>query len=923
MAPPLCRAREVIPVTTPALCPHGNPPGCLLCAAADAHPTVPNSPSPDPPSAAAEAPPTKPLDKTIPFAPPREAAGAPAALPNIPGYDVQGVLGSGGMGVVFKAWHQRLKRHVALKMIRPDGPRSRNAEVRFRIEAEAVARLQHPNIVQIHDIGEHDGAAYLALELVDGGSLDARMQAQPFAPRRAAELVETLARAVGHAHQRGVVHRDLKPANVLLADDGMPKITDFGLAKRVDEDASHTREGVVVGTPSYMAPEQARGRVGEIGPAADVYALGAILYELLAGLPPFRGDTTFETLKQVIHEEPAAPGRLRRGVPRDLEVISLKCLHKSPAKRYGTAIELAEDLRRWLDGEPIQARPAGTLERAAKWVRRRPAAAALLGVSLAAALALLAGGVTYSVRVRAERDRAEANLELAMRAVDDMLTEVAEGPLAYEPRMEEKRRRLLKKAQAMYLEFLQQKHDSPRIRFQTARASRRVADIHRLLGDYREADDAYDDAIRRFDDLLAGDRGNKEYRRNLAACWNWRGEARRHLGDDAGAEQAYDRAKTLYEQLVDDGRAPEDRRDLALAHMNLGILFGEKDRPAQADQQLAAAIALLDDLPHDDAAELSYRQSLEQAHVNRGWVLRKLGKLDDSELSYQTAIGILDELRARAPENPDYRHELGVAQNDFGNLLADRKRYDKALDAHAKAVAVFEGLAGDFKKVPRYRQEWANSLRSVGKDYFDMTQYDRAAEDWKRGAGLLRDLIAEHRDVPAYRLDRANLLENLGFAAMRTKDWPRAAGYFGEARGLMTPFVETDPKNSRYRQTLRDLCQNLAHSAVQQGDHRAAESVAQDLAKVNPDSWEDAFFAAGFVAQCVPLAGKDEQIPQPETREALERRYQQRAMVLLHEAIRRAGERHHEAFVERLRKEAGGTLQALDSLPEFQTLLSN
>jgi WD40 repeat protein len=310
--------------------------------------------------------------------------------PAVPGYEILGELGRGGMGIVYRARQVRLKRLVALKMILT-GPQAEEGQLaRFRVEAEAVARLQHPNIVQIYEVGDHNRSPYLALEFVSGGGLDRRLDGTPQEPRAAADLVETLARAMHFAHQKGVVHRDLKPANVLLAEDGTPKITDFGLAKKLD-DAGQTLSGAIVGTPSYMAPEQATGKGKEVGPAADVYALGAILYEGLTGRPPFKGATPLATLEQVVAQEPVAPRRLQPSVPRDLETICLKCLHKEPGRRYESAQALAEDLRRFLDGRPIAARPVGPLERAVKWARRRPHLATLAALLVFALLAGFAG----------------------------------------------------------------------------------------------------------------------------------------------------------------------------------------------------------------------------------------------------------------------------------------------------------------------------------------------------------------------------------------------------------------------------------------------------------------------------------------------------------------------------------------------------
>jgi serine/threonine-protein kinase len=327
-------------------------------------------------------------------------------LPRIPGYEVEGVLGHGGMGIVFRARHLRLNRPVAVKMLLAGGYAGPRERGRFQREAEAVAALRHPNVVQVYDVGDADGRPYFTMELVDGPSLGRKLAGTPQTARDAAALLATLSGAVQAAHACGIVHRDLKPANVLLTAEGTPKITDFGLARRLDAGARVTQTGVAMGTPSYMAPEQALGRPDAVGPAVDVYALGAILYELLTGRPPFRAATAAETVRQVISQEPAPPSRLNDKVPRDLETICLKCLHKDPGRRYASAAALADDLKRFGEGRPIQARPVGWAERSWRWGRRNPAAASALAAAVAL-LALSSGGGTWFVQQRAER-RAEA-----------------------------------------------------------------------------------------------------------------------------------------------------------------------------------------------------------------------------------------------------------------------------------------------------------------------------------------------------------------------------------------------------------------------------------------------------------------------------------------------------------------------------------
>ncbi len=335
-----------------------------------------------------------------------DAGNEPGGRLQIGNYQVLHEIGRGGMGVVYKARQANLSRIVALKMILAGEHAGLRERARLRNEAQAAAQLVHPNVVQIFEIGEHEGLPFLTMEYVAGGNLARMLRAMPQAFRWSARMTETMARAIHLAHRRGIVHRDLNPSNILIAPDGTPKISDFGLAKFLVNDRGLSLSGVILGTPSYMAPEQVSGNGQTIGPATDVYALGALLYEMLTGAAPFRGFTPMETLCQVMEAELVPPSRLRHGVPEDLETICLKCLERDPAMRYASAEELAEDLKRYQDSQPIRARRTSRIQQALQWTRRQPEAARLLGLCGLLALALLSVVVGYSWYV-AEQSRRE------------------------------------------------------------------------------------------------------------------------------------------------------------------------------------------------------------------------------------------------------------------------------------------------------------------------------------------------------------------------------------------------------------------------------------------------------------------------------------------------------------------------------------
>lgn len=342
-------------------------------------------------------------------------------LPEIPGYEVLNVIGTGGMGVVYRARHLRLNRLVAIKMVLLGAYASREDTECLLREAQSVAALRHPNIVQVFDVAEHDAFPYYAMELLEGGDLAKTIQGKPRAAREAAELVQVLAGAVHAAHLAGIVHRDLKPGNIFLDFDETPKIGDFSLSRKVDRDSQVLTNVPRAGTPSYMAPEQAAGNGNAIDPAVDIYSLGAVLYELLTGRPPFAAESSAETLQQVIGEEPVPPSRLNSRVPRDLQTICLKCLQKDPVRRYPSAADLAGDLERFVRGEPIHARPVGVAERTVKWCRRQPAMTLAIIVCVIALTGAIAGGLWIQQAEHARRTQEIVRRDSARRYIESSL----------------------------------------------------------------------------------------------------------------------------------------------------------------------------------------------------------------------------------------------------------------------------------------------------------------------------------------------------------------------------------------------------------------------------------------------------------------------------------------------------------------------
>jgi len=760
----------------------------------------------------------------------------PRALPAVPGYEVLEELGRGGMGVVYKARQLALHRLVAVKMIRAGVEAEPGELARFRTEAEAVARLQHPNIVQIHEVGEVDGRPFCALEFVAGCDLNTYLAGTPLPPRAAAGLVEVLAHAISAAHQCGIVHRDLKPSNVLLAGGEttpaggaagatprpalaglVPKITDFGVAKLLPGGAGatasdeQTQSGAILGTPSYMAPEQARGRSKDVGPAADVYALGAVLYECLTGRPPFKAESAWETLQQVINEEPVPPTRLQPRLPRDVETICLKCLQKEPGQRYASAEALADDLRRFASGQPIRARPVGAAARLGRWARREPVVAGLLGALLLA----LTGGLTAVGLLwrraeanfresRRQYDRAEEGSRDARRAVEEMLGEVAEERLKDIPEMEPVQRALLEKAAAFYEKFLAERGDDPALREEAARAYGRLGLINQRLGRLPESQVAFEKALAlhtalaaeapsepRYRRLMAVDllkglaglylSGNRyveaeapllrareileplaaehadeiEYQVDLADCYNNLGA----LWDDTGhldqAEEAHGNSLKIRQRLASEHPAVAPfRNQLAASHNNLALVYQNSKRPDRAEAEYQEALALWNGLLHDDPGATEYRRAVGICHENLGWLYQThLGQLAKAEAAFREAREVREKLAREHPSFPGYQADLADTYRGLGLVYERLGRPDESEGFALKALEIMERSPSD---VPKYRFDLANTYQHLAWHYSSTGKKDKAEQFYDKALALCNGLVGQYPEVDQY-------LRTLGF----------------------------------------------------------------------------------------------------------------------------------------------------------------
>ncbi len=824
-----------------------------------------------------------------------------AEIPGVAGYEILGELGRGAMGVVYKARQVGLKRLVALKMILSGGHASRTEVLRFKTEAEAVARLQHPNIVQVFEIGEHRGLPFFSLEFVDGGCLSDRLVDQALPVRAAADMVRKLSLAMACAHEAGIVHRDLKPANVLMTKEGEPKITDFGLAKKLEEDSGATRAGSIMGTPSYMAPEQAEGRPDLVGPHSDVYALGAILYDLLTGRPPFRGTTVLETLTQVRLIDPVPPARLLPQLPRDLETICLKCLNKEAHRRYPSARALAEDLRRFLAGEPIQARPVSTPERLWKWSKRNPAKAGLAAVSALSVVMMGVGALAYagveskrraeaehSQELEAElRKRAEGRAKDARDAVDQMLTRIAEEKLENQPHMEHVRRDLLEKAAAFYQRFLQEEESTPQLRHEAALAVSKYGDILRQLGRVADAEASLRRALAMIEAVVEEQPGEAKYREDLAAVSinlaNLLREGRR-LAD---AEQAYARAVELNQKLVQE--APADvgrRRELSRAHYNRALLEEAQQKPAAAALSLRSAREVQEKLAEELPGDRGLKQELARAWTALGRV--RADKPDEAEKAMRQGLTILEGVEKEAPKDRATREELLLASNQLADLLSGNRPRESG-PLFARAVGLGRELVRDYPAVPDYQRQLAASLNGLALWHLAAGRRAQADAAFAEALRLKGRLAAGYPERPDYRLDLAKSQGNVGLAQQTagrvapardsyrravttlrelTQDFPGVADYerqlalgleklasadanaadveLREALEILGRLVERDPRShdlraerARVEFTLGTLLQAQQRFADAEGHLRRAVAELRDLVKRYPEDADD------------------------------------------------------------------------------------
>jgi len=809
------------------------------------------------------------------------------------GYEVLGELGRGGMGVVYLAQNVALDRLCALKMILAGAHAGRMAAARFRVEAAVVARLTHPSIVQIHHVGEADGLPFLELEYLPGGSLEKEMDGKPRRTHAAACLIETLARAIAEAHRQGIVHRDLKPANILLDAAGHPKVADFGLAKILDSADGLTRTNLIVGSPSYMAPEQAEGKARSVGMSVDVYALGAILYELLTGRPPFRGATSLETLDQIKTTEPVPPSRLQPGLPRDLETICLKCLEKSPTRRYTTAEALADDLQRHLAGEPILGRPAPFWERTWKWARRRPALAATTAIAVAAGISLLGGALHYNTRLRetnaqlqravtsarSAEERAEANAQsadiqrdLALKALME-LADGVQSKLKDSPATLGLRRSLLDTAITGLGEIAKSTQEAaPDV--SRAIAHRKLAEIYRQLGRAQEARRQLELSMRLANDLATRAPDNADLLECLGIDDYQLAWLDLTAGNPQQAQVLSRRGVEACEAALAIDRSRRLAREFRIRNqLQMGHTFLWRRMLPEALAAFGATLDLARRWAADEPQNIIARELIVATEVKLGDAYALLAyDWPATKVHYLEAITIGRQLEGAATGRLSHQASLAVSLNNLvehairaGRSAEVRPLIEEA-ERRASALVAAEPENVDYQILFAEAQASAAGVEAASDKF-------AAAAVWLRPAlERLKGLKQEGK------------LEGLPiYGTQYIHNWGADLAYFeGAARALEDiAFARSQPPDVGIR-----LLQYRARMLPSRGDWPGLVATVEAACNIQANDTMTLEWVASLCANCIKGidAFPTDQRPASE-REALRRRCAERAVAALSQAI--------------------------------------
>ena len=784
-------------------------------------------------------------------------------LGSIGDYELIKVLGQGGMGVVYLARQKNLNRLVALKTIRSSAAMSDLALSRFRLEAQSAANLRHPGIVAVYDVGEENGCHYYSMELIEGRDLADLVRDRTLSADEAAGHLSALADAMRYAHDQGILHRDLKPSNVLIDARGVLKIADFGLAKRMNaSDSQITQSDSVLGTPSYMPPEQASAEHGTVGPWSDVYSLGAILYELLSGRPPYRANSPLETMRLLLSTDPVPLRQLAPNVPRDLETICHKCLDRVPSRRYASAKELAEELGRFLRQEPILARPIGRAQRLWRWCRRHPIES-LLVASLVSALTIGAGAASWQW-LRAEGNLAEAtrNQRRAQRTLaqlgtaSDQLLVVVKDWIARLPANDPSQRDKLNTALRAYEQLLQDWPDDANTHLKLAETHHRIADVCLHLRDFDQAIEHYQQAIDVYQRVRARDAYDSRQERLIADERDWLGEAYRMAEKLELAEVEFNRAVMEQTAVLAREPSPELSGELARSYYNRAFMRFQMGQDAKAMADVNRGIELLEDALKTMPNDFALRQGLARCRINRGMILRRSKQPLEALADYLAAEQILAAIVGEVRDNREFRFEHAKALVNRGNLLfehrkdpafANRDAMEESFVAFTQARELLGALAQDYRGMDEYRHQLANTHNGLGAWHQVRESPREAEQSYEQSRQLLEALVEESPRSPDLRSRLAIAYANLASLAS-TEASTDGSAHVGVSRkvALLEKAVEHQaqaltlaPKLGEYPDLLRRHRATLARVQLAAGNHSAFLAQFHALVELKAGSAKD------------------------------------------------------------------------------------
>lgn len=753
----------------------------------------------------------------------------------------------GGLGEVFVAEDTELGRQVALKEILPRADHAEN-RARFVLEAEITGGLEHPGIVPVYGLGQYaDGRPFYAMRFIAGESLRKAIQRfheqkKPFTSLEFRSLLGrfvAMCQAVAFAHSRGVLHRDLKPDNVMLGKFGETLVVDWGLAKSTGQseladagevalqprsatDSTATVVGQALGTPAYMAPEQAAGRFDELGPPADIYSLGATLYELLTGRVAFQAKYVQMVLEDISASRFPRPRKVNPLVPRALEAVCLKAMSASPADRYPTAVELAADVEHWLADEPVAAYREPIFAQIGRWIRRHRT---LVG-STAVLLTMAAVGLTIGIvlvsreqaRTAQERDEKEIARQLAVdnerkavaarnaesaarrrtrEALNTLTDDVIEKLLAKQVQLGDNEKRFLQRVQKFYEEFAVAGGETPESKTSQLDGLFRLANIHVRLGQTREAERAYRESLALCLQLTSENRDVREYQENLALIRSNLGNLLSDLGQQTEAESMLRAALPIQIRLAQDHPANADHRSaLARTRANLGVLLREMKRPAETESEYLAALEIRSQLVVEHPTVAAYRQELARIRTNLGALYTELNRRDEAMQQYREALAQQKRLMVEFPNVPLYRQDLAATNNNLGNLLTELRRLDEAETVYREALAAKKQLVADFPSIPEYRRDLAVSLTNFGILLKNQRKTDEAVAVLREALMIRSRLAADDPKTPAYRQELARTHASLAALLRDSKRTKEAEDAFRAALAIRIQLGEENPKDA-------------------------------------------------------------------------------------------------------------------------------